>query len=124
MIVTFRYVPVKFQVLVINVIGVAWQTFLAYAANNAHTSEKVETVKGGVSLGDCYVIGDGKHSRNDNGRTNNNSDDKDDRVKNDVSAGVVVEDKKMVPFVLSTDFRQDTPKSSDHSDSDNDDDCR
>ena len=123
MIVTFRYVPVKFQVLVINVIGVAWQTFLAYAANNAHTSEKVETVKGGVSLGDCYVIGDDKHSRNDNGRTKKKSDDKDDRIKNDVSAGVVVEDK-MVPFVLSTIFRQDTPKPSDHSDSDNDDGCR
>lgn len=28
MLVTFRYVPVKFQVLVINVVGVVWQTFL------------------------------------------------------------------------------------------------
>ncbi|KAG7372227.1 Mpv17 / PMP22 family protein [Nitzschia inconspicua] len=36
MLVTFRYVPVKFQVLVINVVGVVWQTFLAYMANNAH----------------------------------------------------------------------------------------
>lgn len=38
MIATFRYVPVKFQVLVINVVGVVWNTFLAYAANNAHSS--------------------------------------------------------------------------------------
>ena len=38
MIVTFRYVPVKFQVLVVNVVGVVWNTFLAYAINNAHTS--------------------------------------------------------------------------------------
>jgi len=38
MIVTFRYVPVKFQVLVVNVVGVVWNTFLAHAANNAHSS--------------------------------------------------------------------------------------
>ena len=38
MIVTFRYVPVKFQVLVVNVVGVVWNTFLAYAINNAHSS--------------------------------------------------------------------------------------
>lgn len=38
MIVTFRYVPVKFQVLVVNVVGVVWNTYLAYAANNAHSS--------------------------------------------------------------------------------------
>ena len=38
MIFTFRYVPVKFQVMVVNVVGVVWQTFLAYAANNAHST--------------------------------------------------------------------------------------
>jgi len=38
MIVTFRYVPVKFQVLVVNVVGVVWQTYLAYAAINADSS--------------------------------------------------------------------------------------
>ncbi len=38
MIVTFRYVPVKFQVLVVNVVGVVWNTFLAHAANKAHSS--------------------------------------------------------------------------------------
>ena len=42
MIVTFRYTPVKFQVLVINVVGVVWQTFLAYSANNAHSSSGAE----------------------------------------------------------------------------------
>mmetsp|Transcript_16714 Transcript_16714/g.34332 ORF Transcript_16714/g.34332 Transcript_16714/m.34332 type:complete len:307 (-) Transcript_16714:215-1135(-) len=47
MIVTFRYAPVKFQVLVINVVGVVWQTFLAHAANKAHSSssEVVVAVK-------------------------------------------------------------------------------
>ena len=35
MIVTFKYVPVKFQVLVVNVVGVVWNTFLAYASINA-----------------------------------------------------------------------------------------
>jgi len=38
MIFTFRYVPVKFQVMVVNVVGVVWNTFLAYAANNAHST--------------------------------------------------------------------------------------
>ena len=48
MIVTFRYVPVKFQVLVVNVVGVAWNTFLAYAVNNAHgSSSENETAAGG-----------------------------------------------------------------------------
>lgn len=45
MLVTFRYVPVKFQVLVINVVGVAWQTFLAYMANNAHANAAKEEGK-------------------------------------------------------------------------------
>jgi hypothetical protein len=36
MAVTFRYVPVKFQVLVINCVGVVWQTFLSFMANKAH----------------------------------------------------------------------------------------
>ncbi|OEU18520.1 hypothetical protein FRACYDRAFT_153481, partial [Fragilariopsis cylindrus CCMP1102] len=30
MIVTFRYIPMKFQVLTINLIGIFWQTFLSY----------------------------------------------------------------------------------------------
>merc|ERR1712176_1180440 len=38
MIFTFRYVPVKFQVVVVNVVGVVWNTFLAYAANNADSA--------------------------------------------------------------------------------------
>jgi len=46
MIATFRYVPVKFQVLVINVVGVVWNTFLAYAANNAHSSSEKENDNG------------------------------------------------------------------------------
>ncbi len=39
---TFRYVPVKLQVLVFNVVGVLWQTFLAYIASNANTKEMLE----------------------------------------------------------------------------------
>jgi peroxisomal membrane protein 2 len=39
---TFRFVPVKFQVLVINSIGVAWQTFVSYMAAAAHTRNEKE----------------------------------------------------------------------------------
>lgn len=46
MIAIFRYVPVKFQVLVINVVGVVWNTFLAYATNNAHSSSEKENDNG------------------------------------------------------------------------------
>ena len=49
MIVTFRYAPVKFQVLVINVVGVVWQTYLAYASSNAHSSSPKLEDKEGVS---------------------------------------------------------------------------
>ncbi|CAJ1950062.1 unnamed protein product [Cylindrotheca closterium] len=41
MLVTFRYAPVKFQVLVINCVGVVWQTFLSFMANNAHDKQEV-----------------------------------------------------------------------------------
>lgn len=42
MIVTFRYAPVKFQVLVINVVGVVWQTFLSFMAAHAHGADTHE----------------------------------------------------------------------------------
>jgi hypothetical protein len=45
MLVTFRYAPVKFQVLVINVVGVAWQTFLSFMAAHAHRTETEHTEK-------------------------------------------------------------------------------
>lgn len=38
MLVTFRYAPVKFQVLVINVVNVVWQTFLSFMAAKAHSN--------------------------------------------------------------------------------------
>jgi Mpv17 / PMP22 family len=38
MLLTFRYAPVKFHVLVINVVGVVWQTFLSFMAARAHGS--------------------------------------------------------------------------------------
>ena len=34
---TFRYIPVKFQVLLINTVGIVWYTFLSYTAKKAHT---------------------------------------------------------------------------------------
>eukprot|EP00980_Cylindrotheca_fusiformis_P007737 scaffold1640_cov101-Cylindrotheca_fusiformis.AAC.4 len=40
---TFRFAPVKFQVLVINCVGVVWQTFLSFMANKAHGTEEIET---------------------------------------------------------------------------------
>jgi len=43
MLVTFRYAPVKFQVLVINVVGVVWQTFLSFMAARAHASDHAST---------------------------------------------------------------------------------
>jgi hypothetical protein len=39
---TFRFAPVKFQVLVINCVGVVWQTFLSFMANNAHDKQEME----------------------------------------------------------------------------------
>ena len=42
MILTFRFVPVKFQVLVINIVGLGWQTILALMASNAHGKETEE----------------------------------------------------------------------------------
>ena len=34
---SFRYIPVKFQVLVINSVGIFWYAFLSYSAKSAHT---------------------------------------------------------------------------------------
>ena len=45
MIVTFRYVPVKFQVLVVNLVGVVWHTFLAYTTINADSPTSEEDNK-------------------------------------------------------------------------------
>lgn len=36
MFLTFRYAPVKFQVLVINCVGVGWHTFLSLVASQSH----------------------------------------------------------------------------------------
>ena len=54
MIVTFRYAPVKFQVLVINLVGVVWQTFLAHAANKAHSSSSEVVAEAAVNDDDKY----------------------------------------------------------------------
>lgn len=59
MMVTFRYVPVKFQVLVINLVGVVWQTFLSFMAAHAHgtAEEHTETTNEEVSLYLESVVG-------------------------------------------------------------------
>eukprot|EP00538_Stauroneis_constricta_P002903 CAMPEP_0119552000 /NCGR_PEP_ID=MMETSP1352-20130426/5114_1 /TAXON_ID=265584 /ORGANISM="Stauroneis constricta, Strain CCMP1120" /LENGTH=276 /DNA_ID=CAMNT_0007598155 /DNA_START=38 /DNA_END=868 /DNA_ORIENTATION=+ len=41
MFITFRYVPVKFQVLTINCVGVFWSTFLSFMSTEAHKSAAV-----------------------------------------------------------------------------------
>lgn len=69
MIVTFRYIPVKFQVLIINLIGVFWQTFLSYAASNAHDATNNEDVE-------KLEIG----SDNGNNSTGDKSNSDDDKV--------------------------------------------
>ncbi len=45
MLVTFRYAPVKFQVLVINVVNIVWQTFLSFMAAKAHGNADPRAVK-------------------------------------------------------------------------------
>ena len=44
MAITFRYIPVKFQVLVINSVGIFWYTFLSYTAKKAHTKHGLSAV--------------------------------------------------------------------------------
>mmetsp|Transcript_39278 Transcript_39278/g.95026 ORF Transcript_39278/g.95026 Transcript_39278/m.95026 type:complete len:108 (+) Transcript_39278:68-391(+) len=61
MIVTFRYTPVKFQVLVINCVGVVWQTFLSFMANNAHDC-KTEDVPAAITQdGGAALVVESEH---------------------------------------------------------------
>jgi hypothetical protein len=59
MLITFRYAPVKFHVLVINVVGVVWQTFLSFMAARAHVSadQHNEKINEEVSLYLETVVG-------------------------------------------------------------------
>mmetsp|Transcript_11811 Transcript_11811/g.21282 ORF Transcript_11811/g.21282 Transcript_11811/m.21282 type:complete len:348 (+) Transcript_11811:175-1218(+) len=107
---TFRYVPVKFQVLVINVIGVAWQTFLAYMASNAHTKEIVDEVAEAVKEQEVPMMQTVPLLAATSSATVTDGDlDDTDEVSAGVSAGVIVEEK-VFPMVLNTIVRHKTPK--------------
>jgi hypothetical protein len=102
MIVTFRYIPVKFQVLIINLIGVFWQTFLAYAANNAHhatNNENVEKLDTGSDNGNNST---GDKASNDDVEVMASSS-----ISNS-STSIIVEEH--APLVLNTLIGQNTPK--------------
>jgi peroxisomal membrane protein 2 len=131
MIVTFRYCPVKFQVLVINVVGVAWQTFLAYMASNAHGKETAEDVVEKVNERDedgfiqralpiiattsSAAEGGGaiRHAADcvatDENATAADCSCVDDESQQHISSSVIVE-KKVIPLVLNTLLRRNTPK--------------
>lgn len=110
---TFRYVPVKFQVLVINVIGVVWQTFLAYMAshakNNAKTAEEVNLVEQQALATTQHLLeGVGVVG------VNPTEDEKTGTkflspVSHGIPAGIIVEEK-VVPLVLNTIVRRETPR--------------
>jgi len=61
MIVTFRYVPVKFQVLAINCVGVVWHTFLSFMANNAHEKQNDHTPVAVDEDGSAVVVVENEH---------------------------------------------------------------
>uniref|UniRef100_A0A7R9WT51 Peroxisomal membrane protein MPV17 n=1 Tax=Craspedostauros australis TaxID=1486917 RepID=A0A7R9WT51_9STRA len=44
MFLTFRYVPVKFQVLTINLVGVFWNTYLSFMVSEAHKTTSTDKV--------------------------------------------------------------------------------
>mmetsp|Transcript_3661 Transcript_3661/g.6889 ORF Transcript_3661/g.6889 Transcript_3661/m.6889 type:complete len:327 (+) Transcript_3661:119-1099(+) len=95
MVVTFRYVPVKFQVLVINIIGVVWQTFLAYSAKNAHSS--------------TYSVGeDGDDTQKFTQQETSKIDVANEKAEKGVVRNIIAEEK--MPLVLNTIVRQNTPK--------------
>lgn len=130
MAVTFRYVPVKFQVLAINVVGVAWQTFLAYVASHAQARRRREgegtalpggrdaaaAVYGGVAGtggGAPFPEGGGDAGAAASGsgrggvavaRRGGVAADKDG------STGTVFVEKMVAPLVLNTLVRRETPR--------------
>jgi Mpv17 / PMP22 family len=122
---TFRFVPVKFQVLVINTIGVVWQTFLAYMAS--HAKNKANDVVEQVNMAEQKAVAkahhvldvvshreltDSKLVENKKG-TSQTGDTKEqplhDPIVHGIPAGVVVEEK-VVPLVLNTIVRKETPR--------------
>jgi hypothetical protein len=112
MFVTFRYVPVKFQVLVINVVGVGWQTFLAYMASNAHTKEMVEDVVDDVieAAHDVPVIQKVPIFAATSFTNSNDRDDADDNTNHGTITSNDIIEGKIVPLVLNTIVRHNTPK--------------
>jgi peroxisomal membrane protein 2 len=124
---TFRFVPVKFQVLAINTIGVVGQTFLAYMANHAKNNQDTVVVDDDDDDTDDDV---NEMNKNVNAvvvnKEQEHQHERAPRVvvstaqhvlesvgvieKNgDVPPEVVVEDK-VVPLVLNTIIRKHTPK--------------
>mmetsp|Transcript_24966 Transcript_24966/g.59334 ORF Transcript_24966/g.59334 Transcript_24966/m.59334 type:complete len:447 (-) Transcript_24966:247-1587(-) len=120
----FRFVPVKFQVLAINSLGVVWQTFLAYMASHAHAkstnaaeaaSADAVPVITTTTVQEAGVV-------NTNALLVSTAADHHEEEKNKTETttttthvlphipGVVVEEEKVVPLVLNTIIRKHTPK--------------
>lgn len=95
MVVTFRYVPVKFQVLVINIVGVVWQTFLAYSAKKAHSSPS--------------NVEEGGEDTQESIQQETSEVDAASEARNEKDMKSVSAEEKM-PAVLNTIVRQNTPK--------------
>eukprot|EP00529_Nitzschia_sp_RCC80_P019841 CAMPEP_0113464894 /NCGR_PEP_ID=MMETSP0014_2-20120614/13446_1 /TAXON_ID=2857 /ORGANISM="Nitzschia sp." /LENGTH=434 /DNA_ID=CAMNT_0000357009 /DNA_START=346 /DNA_END=1650 /DNA_ORIENTATION=+ /assembly_acc=CAM_ASM_000159 len=123
----FRFVPVKFQVLAINSLGVVWQTFLAYMASHAHAkstnaaeaaSADAVPVATTSTVDEAGVINTNTllvstavndHEVNNKAETATTTTTTTTHVLPHIP-GVVVEEEKVVPLVLNTIIRKHTPK--------------
>jgi Mpv17 / PMP22 family len=117
MLVTFRYVPIKFQVLVINVVGVVWQTFLAYMASNAHAREAVEDTVDKVTereqtfrhRGGPMIAATSMTTEVDSPETAADCSAEESESETRIPPSVIVEER-ICPMVLNTIVRHETPK--------------
>jgi len=64
---TFRYIPVKFQVLMINSVGVLWYTYLSYTAKQAHTKHGHTPLEEMAALAKKKSLALEKHENDDVG---------------------------------------------------------
>ena len=122
----FRFVPVKFQVLAINSLGVVWQTFLAYMASHAHakstnaeavTVDAVATTTTATTAEEAESEAVGANTLLLASAATDHLDEKDKNTAATTTTnvlphipGVVVEEEKVVPLVLNTIIRKHTPK--------------
>jgi peroxisomal membrane protein 2 len=118
---TFRYVPVKFQVLVINVVGVLWQTFVAYMAANAHARQtsaaEAEALPLGGREGGAADVGRAGGGQGDGaaGSATAPPSTRDDREGSAAGGGIrAAVEERAVPIVLKTLVRHDTPRPMEH----------